>query len=429
VRAGVAIGELPDDPRHGHTLLMARLVRLALAFALTGVAPALAIGIIPPLPVATRSPPSGTTEYVATAAGGGVDAGNCQTQASPCLTLSYAESQASTNYVIQVSSGTYQGDFNTFKSGLTLYCITLRACILTPPVSSTRHAAVFFNGSGGPGDGTRAQNSTVDGFTIDGSGANHAQWNQGIILDGHNSVALNNTVEHIQNTCVLLENFFGGKNQTAHDNIIFDCGGPTAQSLQHCLYLQGPGDTAYNNLIVSCSGVGIESFHGAQSLNIFDNTVACARVGIEIGSGSISGHYATGGNDNSIVFNNNIANGCSFGSTDGVSPIGIENEIDASTGGSYGTGNNAYIGNLIFNMLNATFNKAGGALVGSYTAGPTSDPLFVNYQSDGSGNYMVNSGSPAKSAGTSPFRGVSQSHADLAGVIRSTVDIGAYAAP
>ena len=50
---------------------------------------------------------SGTTLYVATPLNGGVDAGTCQNEATPCATIAYAVSQAATRDTIDVGPGTF----------------------------------------------------------------------------------------------------------------------------------------------------------------------------------------------------------------------------------------------------------------------------------------------------------------------------------
>jgi hypothetical protein len=82
-------------------------------------------------------------------------------------------------------------------------------------------------------------------------------------------------------------------------------------------------------------------------------------------------------------------------------------------------GNNRYVNNLV--NSSGTNWRVKGAATGSIS----SNPLFVNYQANGSGNYRVYSSSPAIDRGTA----VKAPTTDIAHVARprgAAVDVGAY---
>jgi hypothetical protein len=96
---------------------------------------------------------------------------------------------------------------------------------------------------------------------------------------------------------------------------------------------------------------------------------------------------------------------------------------DNTTYGIYEAGklgtNNRYVNNLV-----ARSNLA-WRVKGSVSGTVSSEPLMVNYQVNGSGNYRLLSSSPAIDRGTS----VKAPTIDYAGVARprgAAVDIGAY---
>jgi hypothetical protein len=82
-------------------------------------------------------------------------------------------------------------------------------------------------------------------------------------------------------------------------------------------------------------------------------------------------------------------------------------------------GNNRYANNLV--TRSGTNVKVKGTVSGAIS----SEPLFVNYQANGTGDYRLSSSSPAIDRGTS----ASAPKIDLALVARprgAAVDVGAY---
>src|SRR5262249_27064975 len=129
---------------------------------------------------------------------------------------------------------------------------------------------------------------------------------------------------------------------------------------------------------------GIHTWHAANSITISNNlSFNNGASGIVIGNGdSPTGTLA----DNFLVTNNILMNNSEWG------------VVEEGRVGSH----NTYLNNLVFG------NKSGGVDIGK-TAGfgsppavgtISSDPQFVNFQADGSGDYHLKSTSPARDHGT-----------------------------
>jgi len=100
---------------------------------------------------------SGSTLYVAI---GGSDTGNCQVQATPCATITYAASQASTGDTIDVGPGTFVASVgNAIGVLLTVQGSSSGSAPVTTVEPTTPGGTVFSSGRGG---------WTLDDLTIDG---------------------------------------------------------------------------------------------------------------------------------------------------------------------------------------------------------------------------------------------------------------------
>jgi pectate disaccharide-lyase len=153
---------------------------------------------------------------------------------------------------------------------------------------------------------------------------------------------------------------------------------------------------------------GIHLWHAANATIVSNNLVFENRTGgIVIGAGDEPGGVV---DDNTIVSNN----------------IVVYNYVHAGIAeyGETGT-HNRYLNNLVyanpagaFRLLNG--NKVSGTL--------TVDPQFVNWQPNGSGDYHLESTSPAIGAGTS----TGAPSVDIVGTARpqgNRWDIGPYEVP
>ena len=157
--------------------------------------------------------------------------------------------------------------------------------------------------------------------------------------------------------------------------------GPSGCNVIHGIYVSNPYDIVENNIV---GGIGggqcITSYHQATNLVISNNTVFnCGHIGILLGnnSGSL--------NDTTAV--NNIirdAQGIAFSCYTGLgSNINVTNNDAYASSGSYS-------------------NVFGGSQSShcTFSSNITSDPEFVNYQSNGTGNYQLSAGSAAIDAGS-----------------------------
>jgi hypothetical protein len=150
----------------------------------------------------------------------------------------------------------------------------------------------------------------------------------------------------------------------------------TCNSIQG-IYVGTANDIIENNIVSGVALAAIQQWHGATNSVIVNNTVFHSKVGILIGNGD--GGALPGGSANSYVANNIVVNNTA---------IGIEEY------GLVGSGN-SYVNNLVWNNP-TNYSVSSASPVGN----GSSDPLFVNYQADGSGDYHLRPSSPAIDKGT-----------------------------
>lgn len=165
------------------------------------------------------------------------------------------------------------------------------------------------------------------------------------------------------------------------------------------IYIAGPNNTVINNVVSGAAAIGITQWHGATASAIINNTVFHNQEGILIGDGD--GGALPNGSENNYVANNIVYNNSGYG-------IREYGKVGA---------NNRYVDNLVY--LSGSNMSVAGAVSGTISK----DPLFVNYQANGSGNYHLQASSPAIGKGTLS----SAPSTDIDGNLRgSAVDIGAY---
>jgi hypothetical protein len=228
----------------------------------------------------------------------------------------------------------------------------------------------------------------VEGFDVTGDG------HVGILVLGSYDRMIGNHVHHIPNLgqCqngVSIDGSGGAgiddADYSAHDddligNWVHDVGDPT----QPCptvqgLYHSNLRGTILSNVSFRNQGFGIHTWHAAQYVTISGNTAfANGESGIIVGDGDSPGNVTA---DYFVVTDNILVHNGRFGITE----LGVT-----------GT-HNRYIDNLVFgNGAGALSLKQGVTEMGTLT----SDPLFVAYQPDGSGDYHLAQGSPAIDSGT-----------------------------
>jgi hypothetical protein len=328
---------------------------------------------------------------------------NPGTQAAPLLTIARADALASAGYTIHVAPGTYKvaaaslgaAGIKTSKSGTAAAHIKF--------ISDVKWGAkIIVSGTGITWD-SRGNYVDIDGFDISGSGRH------GILAGGANLTITNNFIHDL-----LVSGGCNGSGGGAIDtwgpvgnilidrNVVRNIG---VKMIGSCATVQGiyvanPNNIVTNNLVSGVAAVGITQWHGATASTIVNNTVFHNKEGILLGQGDAG---TTNGSANNYVANNLVYDNTTYGIVEGGKMAG----------------NNRYANNLVA--------KSGTALrvKGTVTGTISSDPLFVGYQANGTGNYHLSSSSPAIDRGTS----TSAPKIDLGLVARprgAAVDIGAY---
>ncbi|HYG85022.1 MAG TPA: carbohydrate-binding domain-containing protein, partial [Azospirillum sp.] len=330
---------------------------------------------------------------------------NAGTKDSPFRTIQKASQVASAGTTVHVAPGTYEGGFQTTKSGTSSAPIRY--------VSDVKWGAkiVGDSSSGQEAWDNRGSNVVIDGFEVDGSGSS---WLFGIYTAGSNSVVQNTKVHDIVRSSdafskastgvggagIMGDSWTGGTNIKVLGNQVYNIGpNGSSSSLVHGVYMATSGQVQ-NNVIGNVVGDGITTWHDATNLKILNNTVFEARgAGVMIGAG---GHYHSDGPNDYTQVSNNII----YDSAKGVEEYG---EV-----GSH----NTYTNNLVY------ANGSNWSLKNSSHSGTVSaDPKFVKYVATGGGDYHLTSGSPAINAGTSS----GAPSTDASGAARvGAVDIGAF---
>jgi hypothetical protein len=169
------------------------------------------------------------------------------------------------------------------------------------------------------------------------------------------------------------------------DNVVHDIGSlsvkcGTVQGIYHA-NLRGH---IMNNIVYRAWGYGICLWHAPKNVVIANNLVyQNGEAGILIGAGDAPGGVVASG---MVVVNNMVLNnpGSTWGGGQAIQEVGLT-----------GT-DNKYVNNLIWNNLRGIELQNGVVAVGTINA----DPLLVNYKSDGTGDYHLQSGSRAINSGT-----------------------------
>ncbi|HYG86298.1 MAG TPA: carbohydrate-binding domain-containing protein, partial [Azospirillum sp.] len=336
---------------------------------------------------------------------------NAGTKASPFRTIEKASKVASAGTTVHVAPGTYEGGFQTTKSGTSSAPIRY--------VSDVKWGAKLVPGAGNDqyeAWDNRGANVIIDGFEVDGSvSKGGTPWLLGIYTAGSNSVVQNSKVHDIVRSSdamskansgghggagIMGDGWSGGTNIKLLNNEVYNVGpAGESSSLVHGVYMATSGEVQ-NNVIGNVVGDGITTWHDATNVKILNNTVFEARgSGILVGSGD---HYNTNGPNDYTQVSNNII----YDNAKGIQEHG--------TIGSH----NTYTNNLVY------ANGSNWSLKNSSHSGTVSaDPKFVKYVATGGGDYHLTSGSPAINAGTSS----GAPSTDMTGANRvGAVDIGAY---
>ncbi|MFC0132409.1 right-handed parallel beta-helix repeat-containing protein [Massilia eurypsychrophila] len=330
---------------------------------------------------------------------------NTGTQAKPFRTITRAAKLAKPSTTVHVAAGAYNESVKTTLHGTATARIRY--------VSDTKWGAKVV-GIGTEGMWTNNGNYTeISGFDITGPGR------IGILNYASNTVVVNNHIHNlkISGGCSgsggsgIVNANYSGMNGDIVNNVVHDIGVPGSCNGVQGIYSSNQGGLIYNNIVYRVSAFGIHLWHAASGVIIANNTVFAN------GSSGMGGGIVTGSGDspggmqlkntkviNNIVYNNpgvSIKQYC----YSGVNCIGSGNV----------TANNLVYG-----------NGSGISLkTGTATGTITQNPLFINYQANGTGNYRLQSNSPAINKGVASSAPIY----DMDNFLRpkgGALDIGAY---
>lgn len=334
---------------------------------------------------------------------------NNGSQAAPFRSILAASKNAQPGTVVHVGAGDYSGGFTTSSSG--------NAGAHISYVSDTPGGARIVGAGGSSETAWHNKGDYVDikGFEIDGSGSQANGWRVGFYGTGSHESFVGGTVHDILTdpgafaqassngsggAAIEMDRYNGGVDGLIDGNLVYNIGpaGKTSSTVQG-IYMTETG-TVSNNIVHSIVGTGVHLWHGADHIDIVNNTINGARGGgVLVGSGD-SGATSTSG-DYVNVANNIVTN-----SVYGVSEQGT-------------TGvHNTYSNNLMHGNKSADFRLQHGLTA---TGTVTADPKLVN--PDGN-DYHLQAGSPAIGAALASAAPAT----DFSGATRSTsqgLDLGA----
>ena len=357
---------------------------------------------------APQPPPASGTHYYVSPNGNDSNNGS---QQNPWATIQHAANIANAGATVHVAPGTYSGAITTQTSGTATARIRFLSDTQWGAIIRAASVNVIWTNQGDYVD--------IEGFDIAGNdGAtcygiiNYASY---VRIVGNNIHDLSHdTTACVYGSAIDNHNNAGGHDDDVIGNVVHDIGDITiAYQYHHGIYHANLRGHIWNNVVYRCEGWGIHTWHAANQVTISNNTVFNNNYGgILIGDGDdYSPFLGPVVNDYTIVSNNIVY---SNGLNAAASGYGIEEY------GLTGT-HNQYLNNLVYQNGPADWNlQNGNTAVGSIKA----NPQFVNYQANGSGDYHLQSTSPAIGAGTS----VGAPSIDVTGASRptSSPDLGMY---
>jgi hypothetical protein len=307
---------------------------------------------------------------------------NPGTLAAPFLTIAHASSLATAGDTIHVAPGTYHVfapsadsvGIKTTRSGTPAARIKF--------VSDRKWAAKIVVSGTGIAWNSKGSYVDIDGFDISGSGR------IGILAEGGKVTITNNLIHDltISGGCnsgggAAITTWGPAGNAVIDSNVVRNIGykwlaGGTCNTVQG-IYVTNHSNKISNNIVSGVASVGINQWHGGTASTIVNNTIFHSKIGVVIGQGN-RGATSAGSQDNYVA--NNIV---------------YDNKSGIAEMGNVG-GNNRYVSNLVY--ANGTNWRVKGDVSGTISA----DPMFVDYEANGSGDYRLQSTSPAigKGAGT-----------------------------
>jgi hypothetical protein len=319
-------------------------------------------------PADTRAPLRPTAALSSLYVSPAGDDGNAGTDAKPFQTISRAAEAARPGTQVVIAPGTYDGAVVTQVSGRSDARIAFVAGPGGPVVVRTgvQDEPVWHN----VGDYV-----DIVGFDISGDAL------AGVQNEGSFVRIMRNRVHDVPaGSCINSgagENQYAGRDIDVIGNVVFRCG---KSSLEHGIYMSNPGGFVANNISYGHSGYGIHCWHNCNRLTISNNLLFGNGEGgmvIGQGDGPNNGKVAA---DDFLVANNIVVSNSQVGITES---------------GTTGPGNR-YVNNLVHDNGDEDIALQTGRQIGTLVV----DPGFVDFQVDGSGDYHLADGSPARDAGT-----------------------------
>lgn len=374
--------------------------------------------------------------YVSTTGSNGAD-GN--TPATAWLTLAYAAANMTAKSTVYVLDGTYTMSANSAQAHITVSgtgettrttfrALNIGGAKIVNNISANNtnnnDSAIFANGDfidiiGFDISGANGRIGILAyGKNGSGSGSPAGSYNrvmQCYVHDLGQSVNKNYNVFGIYSGQYSTETgYMGGYNEVSRCVCINI--GQTDNVGSHSIYMTTPYGVCQNNLVGVCPGFGINIFHFPHHMTVSGNLV------FSCGSNNTTPHQGGG-----IYLSSS-----STGTAEYCDYCTVTNNIIRDCvgyAGLYGylttTANNTYIDNAFYGNSGATYGDYKIDSSDSITGSVTSDPLFVDYQTDGTGDYHLVVGSPCIDAGTA----TGASTLDLDGRARpygAGYDIGPY---
>jgi len=302
---------------------------------------------------------------------------NPGSQAQPWLTIQHAANSATAGVTVHVLPGTYNVSAITSSiSGAASQHIKF--------ISDTKYGARIV----GTGDSVWVQSGNyveVIGFDVT---ASNPATRIGFEWTGNNGKVSQNRIHDIQcsgcggNGGAGINLDDGSDYTSADANRVYNLNNGATSSTVHCIYLHVTNNIVSNNLLYRCGGWGVQQWHvGVGHSTIVNNTIFSSNGGIVLGSGGLPDSDYNFVGDNITVNNNYGILECCIGSAQGVGP------------------HQTYTNNLVWNNSIANLDLQWSGILP--TNGITSDPLFINYRADGSGDYHLQSTSPARNGASS----------------------------
>ena len=341
----------------------------------------------------TAPAPSSLARYISTSGSDSNDGSAC----SPWATIQNAANNAQPGMTIHVAPGTYTvGSTITSNAGGT-------SSSRIRYISDVQWGAQIVSSADPIWDNGGAY-VDIMGFDISGGGASYT----GIHTQGNYDRSIGNRIHDFGSTgCMAGAGVMiggGATNQSAIANMIYNIGPlPPAVpgcNLIHGIYVSTAGAIIENNITFNNAAKGIQLWGTPTDCVVANNTSFHNQDGMVLGNDGAGGSSL----DNSIISNNITYDNVRYGLYES---------------GSLGT-HNQYLNNLIFDNPGGTY-----MIAGQLTNTVSANPQFVNYTADASGNYQLNSSSPAIGAGNS----TDAPSTDFDGGARpqsSGWDIGAY---